>query len=137
METHNHNQLKQSEKGAWLSIATFLSLAAIKLTIGITFHSEALRADGLNNTTDVFAAIAILVGLKIAQKPPDSDHPYGHFRAETIASLIASFIIFAVGLQVLIEGMRSIFFAEGSGTTYDCSLGCPSECAHSISCLPL
>lgn len=65
-------------------------------------------ADGLNNGTDVIASIAVLVGLKISQRPPDQDHHYGHFRAETIASLIASLIMVMVGFEVLTEGAKSI-----------------------------
>ncbi|WP_017729448.1 cation diffusion facilitator family transporter [Halalkalibacterium ligniniphilum] len=103
-----YQELKKGELGAWVSIITYLMLAIIKLFIGYTYSSEALRADGLNNTTDIIASIAVLIGLKISQKPPDKDHPYGHFRAETIASLVASFIIMAVGLQVLIGAGQSI-----------------------------
>lgn len=54
----------------------------------------------------------MLIGLRISQKPPDEDHPYGHFRAETIASLIASFIMMVVGLQVLFSAGESIFSAK-------------------------
>jgi cation diffusion facilitator family transporter len=68
-----------------------------------------LRADGFNNVTDIVVSVAVLVGLRISQKPPDSDHAYGHFRAETIAALLASFIMAVVGLQVLIDGIGSIF----------------------------
>ncbi|ALC83797.1 MULTISPECIES: cation diffusion facilitator family transporter [Bacillus] len=100
--------LKTGEKGAWISIFAYLILAAVKLIVGITYHSEALRADGLNNSTDIIASVAILIGLKISQYPPDSDHPYGHYRAETISSLIASFIMMMVGLEVLIEAGKSI-----------------------------
>ena len=48
-------------------------------------------------------SIAVLIGLRISQKPPDQNHHYGHLRAETVASLVASFIMAAVGLQVLIN----------------------------------
>lgn len=104
-----YSQLKKGEKGAWLSIITYIILAAVKLTIGTLFFSDALRADGLNNATDIIASIAVLVGLRISQKPPDANHPYGHFRAENIASLIAAFIMAAVGLQVLVEAGRKLF----------------------------
>ena len=82
-----YSNLKEGEKGAWLSIWTYITLSAVKLIIGYIGSSEALKADGLNNTTDIIASIAILVGLRIAQKPPDADHQYGHMRAETVASL--------------------------------------------------
>ena len=81
----------------------------MKLVIGYLFHSEALQADGLNNTTDIVASAAVFIGLRISQKPPDEDHPYGHFRAETVASLIASIIMMLVGMQVLFSAAQSIF----------------------------
>lgn len=100
----NYNDIKQGEKGAWLSIAAYILLSALKLFIGTISGSQALLADGLNNSTDIIASIAVLTGLKISRRPPDSNHSYGHFRAETVAALIASFIMMAVGLQVLFQG---------------------------------
>ena len=77
-------------------------LAGFKLAAGYGFASAALVADGFNNLTDIIASTAVLIGLRISQKPPDEDHPYGHFRAETIAALVASFIMATVGIQVLV-----------------------------------
>ncbi|SHH04034.1 cation diffusion facilitator family transporter [Virgibacillus chiguensis] len=109
----NHSDnLKKGEKGAWISIFAYIILAASKLVIAAIGNSEALRADGLNNATDVVASIAVLVGLKISRKPPDEDHHYGHFRAETIASLFAAFIMMLVGIQVIIETFQSILKAH-------------------------
>lgn len=102
----NYNDIKQGEKGAWLSIAAYILLSALKLFIGTISGSQALLADGLNNSTDIIASIAVLTGLKISRRPPDSNHSYGHFRAETVAALIASFIMMAVGLQVLFQGVN-------------------------------
>lgn len=110
METYD--KLQQGERGAWVSIVAYICLAAVKLTIGTIFFSAALRADGWNNTTDIFVSIAVLVGLRISRKPPDHNHRYGHFRAETIATLIASFIMAAVGLQVLIQAVGTFFAGD-------------------------
>ncbi|QHW29865.1 cation transporter [Paenibacillus rhizovicinus] len=102
-----YEDIKKGEKGAWISIAAYLILSAFKLTIGYWTNSEALSADGLNNSTDIIASIAVLIGLRISRKPPDKDHRYGHFRAETVSAMIASFIMFAVGLQVLYQAIGS------------------------------
>lgn len=102
----NYSDIKQSEKGAWLSLFAYILLSAVKLFIGTVSGSQALLADGLNNSTDIIASIAILIGLKISRRPPDSNHSYGHFRAETVAALIASFIMIAVGFQVLYQGVN-------------------------------
>lgn len=104
-----YTNLRKGEKGAWISIGAYVFLSAIKLTFGFLGSSEALKADGLNNLTDIIASIAVLVGLRISQKPPDENHHYGHLRAETIASLLASFIMAVIGLQVLMNAVQSIF----------------------------
>jgi len=105
-----YNNLKIAERGARISILAYIVLAALKLGVGYLASSKALTADGLNNTTDIVASIAVLIGLKISRKPADDDHLYGHFRAETIASLIASLIMIAVGLNVLYKAAHSIIF---------------------------
>lgn len=103
-----YSNLRQGEKGAWISIGAYLALSILKLTVGVMGSSAALKADGLNNTTDIIASIAVLVGLRISQRPPDSNHHYGHLRAETIASLLASFIMAVVGLQVLVDAFQAL-----------------------------
>ncbi|MGE7667790.1 cation diffusion facilitator family transporter [Ureibacillus composti] len=104
-----YTNLRAGEKGAWLSIGTYLILSSLKLIIGYIGASEALKADGLNNTTDIIASIAVLIGLRISQRPPDSNHQYGHLRAETIASLVASFIMMVVGIQVLFSSAINLW----------------------------
>ncbi|WP_208589957.1 cation diffusion facilitator family transporter [Gracilibacillus suaedae] len=109
-----YHKYKEGEKGAWLSIITYILLATVKLVIATIGNSSALRADGLNNATDVVASVAVLIGLKISRKPPDEDHHYGHFRAEMIASLIAAFIMMMVGIQVLFDTLQSILAGDFS-----------------------
>lgn len=103
-----YTNLRAGEKGAYLSIIAYIFLSAFKLIFGYIGDSEALKADGLNNTTDIIASIAVLIGLRISQRPPDDDHRYGHFRAETIASLIAAFIMIYVGIEVLIGAGKNL-----------------------------
>ncbi|QAY68134.1 cation diffusion facilitator family transporter [Paenibacillus protaetiae] len=103
-----YDEIKRGEKGAWVSISAYLVLSALKLIAGYWFASGALVADGYNNLTDIVASLAVLIGLRISQKPPDKDHRYGHFRAETIAALIASFIMAMVGIQVLISTIQKL-----------------------------
>lgn len=104
-----YTNLRRGEKGAWLSIGAYIFLTAIKLSFGFAGSSEALKADGLNNLTDIIASVAVLVGLRISQKPPDDNHHYGHLRAETVASLLASFIMAVIGLQVLLGAGSNLF----------------------------
>jgi len=109
MEEQKYKDLKLGERGAIISIIAYICLSALKLVVGYMSNSTALKADGLNNTTDIIASIAVLIGLKMAQKPADNDHAYGHWKSETIASMVASFIMFVVGFQVLSEAFGSMF----------------------------
>ncbi len=105
-----YSHLKLAERGAKISIIAYIGLSSLKLGIGYFSGSKALFADGLNNATDIFSSIAVLIGLKISGKPADAEHAYGHFRAETISSLIAALIMIAVGLQVLYTAVRDTIF---------------------------
>lgn len=107
---NSYNNLKIAERGARVSIIAYITLSLLKLGVGFFAQSKALLADGINNTTDIIASVAVLIGLKISGKPADDDHPYGHLRAETIASLIASLIMLAVGLDVLYNAIKSVIF---------------------------
>ncbi|MFC0274934.1 cation diffusion facilitator family transporter [Metabacillus herbersteinensis] len=109
MDQQKYNDLKLGERGAIISIIAYICLSIIKLVIGYMSESAALKADGLNNTTDIIASIAVLIGLKLSQRPPDEDHGYGHWKSETIASMAASFIMLAVGIQVLTSAVTSMF----------------------------
>lgn len=104
--------LKKAEKGAKISIAAYLILSFLKLFIGYYFYSDALFADGINNATDVISSIFVLIGLKISRKPADADHLYGHFRAELIATLIASFIMLYAGLEVVLFSAKRLLKNE-------------------------
>ena len=109
MDEKKYKDLKLGERGAILSIVAYICLSIFKLIVGYTSNSEALKADGLNNVTDIIASIAVLIGLRLAQRPPDKNHKYGHWKSETIASMVASFIMMAVGIQVLVSAVTSLF----------------------------
>lgn len=105
-------RVKLSERGAWVSIIVYIILALVKAGSGLIFNSAALLADGLNNFTDTISSIAVLIGLKTARKPADDYHPYGHWKAEPIASLVTSFIMLFLGLQLLISAITSLIRQE-------------------------
>jgi cation diffusion facilitator family transporter len=110
MEDQAYLDLKRGERGAIISIIAYICLSLLKLAVGFIANSEALKADGLNNVTDIVASVAILIGLKLSQRPADDDHPYGHWKAESVASMIASFIMMAVGLKVVFDAISSVYY---------------------------
>lgn len=75
-----------------------LLLFGFKLFIGIISFSISIISDAINNLTDMFSCLVNLIGFKIASKPADKDHPYGHERVEYITGMIISFIIIAVAV---------------------------------------
>ncbi|MCY7134574.1 cation diffusion facilitator family transporter [Streptococcus gordonii] len=100
--------LKLAEQGALLAIVTYILLSTAKLIAGSMLHSSSLTADGFNNISDIVANIAVLIGLRMARKPADIDHKFGHWKIEDLASLITSLIMFFVGLDVLFETVQKI-----------------------------
>ena len=83
-------------------------LAAIKITAGLMGHSAAVVADGLESTGDVFASGIVLLGLTLAAKPADWDHPYGHGRVETVTGLFVGFMLALAGLAISANALRLI-----------------------------
>ena len=86
--------------GGIIGIITNIILSISKIIIGIVSGSLAISADGINNLSDAASSIVTLVGFKIASKPADEDHPYGHARVEYVAGLIVSFVILFIGVSL-------------------------------------
>jgi cation diffusion facilitator family transporter len=105
-------------KSAILGIFINLALALAKCSAGLLGNSFALVADGLESITDVFSGLVVYFGLKIAAKPPDRDHPYGHGKAEPVAALIVSLVLMAAALGIIYEGIREITAPHGAPKPY-------------------
>ncbi len=84
-----------------LGVVCNVFLFALKMAIGLLTNSVAVISDAFNNLTDTGSSVVAILGAKMTNRPPDKEHPYGHGRSEYIASLIVSFIIFAMGLELL------------------------------------
>ncbi|KAF0994981.1 Ferrous-iron efflux pump FieF [Geobacillus sp. TFV-3] len=108
----NVDRKQGAEAGALLSIFVYLLLSTGKLLAGAVFGSDAVEADGWNNLSDIIASSAVYIGMKIAKKPRDDNHPYGHSRAENISSLLAAFLMMSIGIDVITSGVRSLFGKE-------------------------
>ena len=83
-------------------------LFAVKASVGTLLHSVSVTADAFNNLSDAGSSIISLVGIKMAEKPADAEHPYGHGRVEYISALIVAFIIMEVGFTFLKDAVGKI-----------------------------
>ncbi len=83
-------------------------LAVLKGGAGIAVNSTALIADSLHSLIDVLAAIFVWIGIKIASKPPDEIHPYGHFKAESLAELFVGATIIVTSLWIIYEAVLGL-----------------------------
>ena len=91
---------KSGKVAGAVGIATNLLLFAIKLAAGLVSGSVAVMADAVNNLTDSGSSIVMLVGFKLAGKPADEKHPFGHARIEYLSGVIVSFIVLFLGLEL-------------------------------------
>lgn len=95
-----------------VGIATNLLLFGCKIAAGVAFHSIAVTADAVNNLSDSVSSVVTLIGFKMAAKPADSAHPYGHARIEYISGLIVSLVVFVAGFQFAQTSVGKILHPE-------------------------
>lgn len=104
-----NERLKKAQFASILGIVVNIVLTVIKGIGGVLGNSRALIADAVHSASDVISSIAVLVGIRAAQKPPDSEHPYGHGKAENIATLIVSFLLVVIGFEILMDAISLIW----------------------------
>ena len=92
-------------------IVNFLLFAG-KFTTGFIFNSIAMQADGINNLSDAGSSVISLISFKISEKPADREHPFGHARIEYVASMIVSFLILHIGLDLIADSAKKIISPE-------------------------
>lgn len=90
------------------TIIANLALSAIKIFAGITAHSQAMISDAIHSASDVFSTVVVIIGIKLAAKEPDKEHPYGHERLECVAATILAMILFMTGLGIGMEASKNI-----------------------------
>ena len=109
------NQTVRTSYGVLASIVGFISnviLFVIKLTVGILINSVSVMADAFNNLSDGASSVIGYFGVKLAGRPADKEHPFGHGRLEYIAALGVSFIILQVGLTLFKSSFTKILKPE-------------------------
>lgn len=102
----------KTQFAAKTGIVIYLLLAAIKIVSSQIFNSNSVYADGLNNLSDTFASITILVSLKFSQQPADTDHPFDHYKYETLGSLLVSILMFNIGFNILIRSFKQWYYQD-------------------------
>jgi cation diffusion facilitator family transporter len=84
-------------------------LAALKLTVGIIGHSRALLADGINSTSDVAYYIVVKIFTRMAGKPADNEHPYGHHQMESIAAVVIGAFVITTAIAIFWDAINALF----------------------------
>jgi cation diffusion facilitator family transporter len=103
---------ERDRKSIWainLGLVINIALSGVKTTFGILGHSPALLAEGINSTSDVAYYIVAAVFMRLANKPADTEHPYGHRQLESIASLIVGAFVVATAVAVFFDAVDKIW----------------------------
>ena len=100
---------KTATRVSTVSILINFLLAVFKFTAGILGHSGAMISDAVHSSSDVLGSLIVIVGVKMSEKASDQDHPYGHERMESVASLILAGILAAAGVSIGREAPLSIW----------------------------
>ena len=83
-------------------------LSVIKLLAGIIAHSSAMISDAVHSASYVFSTFVVIIGIKLASKKPDKEHPYGHERMECVAAIVLAMVLFITGLGIGLEAVKNI-----------------------------
>ena len=103
-----------------VSIVTIIGnviLSVFKFLSGFIAHSHAMISDAIHSASDVFSTIVVIIGIKLASKEPDKEHPYGHERLECVTAIILAIILFITGLKIGVDALENIFQGNQSELT--------------------
>jgi cation diffusion facilitator family transporter len=95
------------------ALAVNILLAGIKIAAGVLGNSYVLIADGIESVADVFTSFVVWGGLRVATLPADANHPYGHGKAESVASAIVSLSLLGAAIIIAVQSVREIFSPHG------------------------
>lgn len=113
MEIQKREIEKDSEKQIAMRVSTVsilvnVALSVFKLAAGILAHSGAMVSDAIHSASDVFSTIVVMVGVQVASKEADEEHPYGHERLECVAAIILAVVLFATGAAIGYQGLEQL-----------------------------
>ena len=106
--THAQNGLRAGRRVAAISVGVNACLAAAALIVGVKGGSLTVLASGIEFAADVVASLAVLAGFWYASRPADSNHPYGHGRAETLTGLLIGLALFVIGASIATHAVRDM-----------------------------
>ena len=104
-------------KTSVIGIIVNLILVAFKAFVGIVTNSIAITLDAVNNLTDALSSIITIIGAKLANRPPDKNHPYGYGRIEYFSSVIIAAIVLWAGITAFMESWPKIFTPDVTNYT--------------------
>ncbi len=104
----NNTSGSEAMKVSVVSIIVNLLLSVLKLIAGIFAASGAMVSDAVHSASDVFSTFVVMIGITLADKKPDKEHPYGHERLECVAAVILAIVLAATGLGIGWEGIKNI-----------------------------
>ena len=108
------SRLRAIVTASWVGIVGNGVLALAKLIAGFVSGSVAVLSDGIDSALDILTSMITLIAARITSMPPDVHHPYGHTRAETIATKSLSFVIFFAGAQLAISSVARIVSGDAA-----------------------
>ncbi len=102
------DRVRAAGRSTWVSVAVNVVLASVQVVIGLVAHSQGLIADGIHSLSDLFSDFIVLFAGHHSRKEADDNHPYGHHRFETAASLALGLLLLGVGLGMIWAGAQKL-----------------------------
>lgn len=97
-----------ANKVSFVTIIGNILLSVMKLIAGFIAHSNAMISDAIHSASDVFSTFVVIIGIKLASKKADKEHPYGHERLECVAAIVLSMVLFITGLGIGATALKNI-----------------------------
>ncbi len=111
-QTEQTNETSTVLRVTWISLAANIALCALKFTAGFLGRSQAVIADAVHSLSDTASDLAIILGARFWNQPPDKNHPYGHRRIETMVTLIIGFMLAIAGIGLAWNAIISIHLSS-------------------------
>src|SRR5690349_10082250 len=116
LDTRNLREMASVQSALRLSVAALainVVLAAVKIITGVFGNSYVLIADGIESAADVVTSFVVWSGLRVSVLPADANHPYGHGKAQSIASAIVSLSLLAAAVIIAVQSVHEIVTPHG------------------------